>query len=50
LVAALEKLGHKVARHSPSRFQGDAHSIWIAPDGVRHGAADSRIMGRAAGH
>jgi gamma-glutamyltranspeptidase/glutathione hydrolase len=50
LVAALGKLGHKVTRHSPSRFQGDAHSIWIAPDGVRHGAADSRIMGRAAGH
>ncbi|MBX7103228.1 MAG: gamma-glutamyltransferase [Gemmataceae bacterium] len=50
LVAGLEKLGHKVTRHQPSRFQGDGHSVWIAPDGTRHGAADRRIMGKAAGY
>lgn len=50
LVQGLEKLGHKVVRHNPSRFQGDGHSIWIGPDGVRHGGVDRRIMGKAAGH
>jgi gamma-glutamyltranspeptidase/glutathione hydrolase len=45
----LEALGHKV-RTWPIK-QGDAHSIWIDPkSGLYHGAADSRINGKAAGY
>lgn len=44
---ALEGMGHTVIRHR----QGDAHSIWIDPaTGLRHGAADPRIDGKAAGY
>jgi gamma-glutamyltranspeptidase/glutathione hydrolase len=43
----LESLGHKFEE---PRKQGDAHSIWIDPaTGLRHGAADKRISGHAAG-
>jgi gamma-glutamyltranspeptidase/glutathione hydrolase len=44
----LEAMGHKI--ESIGR-QGDAHSIWIDPDtGIRHGAADRRLSGKAAGY
>jgi gamma-glutamyltranspeptidase/glutathione hydrolase len=46
LVAKLKALGHSV---SEAR-QGDAHTIWIAPKtGVRVGAADKRLDGKAVG-
>ena len=44
----LESMGHQM-QLSPR--QGDAHSIWIDPEtGLRHGAADRRRDGRAAGY
>jgi gamma-glutamyltranspeptidase/glutathione hydrolase len=44
----LEAMGHKI--ESIGR-QGDAHSIWIDPaTGLRHGAADRRLSGKAAGY
>jgi gamma-glutamyltranspeptidase/glutathione hydrolase len=44
----LESMGHKI--ESIGR-QGDAHSIWIDPTtGLRHGAADRRLSGKAAGY
>jgi len=47
LIGGLTAKGHKVVK---SR-QGDAHSIWIDPKtGLYHGAADSRIVGKAAGY
>jgi gamma-glutamyltranspeptidase/glutathione hydrolase len=47
LVRALESIGHQVH----GQRQGDAHSIWIDPKtGTYHGAADSRIMGKALGY
>ncbi|MDY3561353.1 gamma-glutamyltransferase [Gemmata sp. JC673] len=46
LVAKLKALGHSVIEHR----QGDAHSILIDPKtGVRTGAADKRLDGKAAG-
>ena len=43
----LESRGHKL---DDKHKQGDAHSIWIDPaTGLRHGAADKRISGHAAG-
>jgi gamma-glutamyltranspeptidase/glutathione hydrolase len=36
---ALEAMGHKVTMQGR---QGDAHSIWVAPDGTPHGANDRR--------
>ncbi len=46
LVAGLEKLGHKVTQQR----QGDAHSIAIDPkSGIRTGAADRRLDGKASG-
>ncbi len=50
LMNDLERLGHKVIASAPTRTQGDAHTIWIAADGTRHGAADRRLMGKAAGY
>jgi gamma-glutamyltranspeptidase / glutathione hydrolase len=35
----LRAMGHEV---TPSTRQGDAHSIWIGPDGVAYGASDKR--------
>ena len=35
----LRALGHQV---NVSTRQGDAHTIWVAPDGVPHGASDKR--------
>jgi gamma-glutamyltranspeptidase/glutathione hydrolase len=47
LARALEKMGHK----SRNQRQGDAHSIWVDPKtGSFHGAADTRIMGKALGY
>jgi gamma-glutamyltranspeptidase/glutathione hydrolase len=46
LVAGLTKLGHTVTEHR----QGDAHTIRIDPKtGVRVGAADKRLDGKAVG-
>ena len=46
LVAKLKALGHSVTEAR----QGDAHSIWIDPKtGLRTGAADKRLDGKAAG-
>jgi gamma-glutamyltranspeptidase / glutathione hydrolase len=50
LVSDLERFGHKVIATAPPRSQGDAHTIWIDADGTRHGAADGRLMGKAAGY
>jgi gamma-glutamyltranspeptidase/glutathione hydrolase len=45
---SLESMGHRFELESR---QGDAHSIWIDPDtDLRHGAADKRINGKAAGY
>ena len=38
-VGKLRAMGHEV---TVSTRQGDAHSIWIAPDGVAHGVNDKR--------
>jgi gamma-glutamyltranspeptidase/glutathione hydrolase len=47
-VERLRTMGHHV---SGERQQGDAHSIQIDPEsGVIYGAADRRIMGKAAGY
>ena len=47
LVEKLRVMGHTVAPHR----QGDAHTIWIDPKtGRYHGAADTRIDGKAAGY
>ena len=44
----LESLGHKFEQGGR---QGDAHSILVDPEtGIRHGAADKRISGKAAGY
>jgi gamma-glutamyltranspeptidase/glutathione hydrolase len=51
LVGELQWRGHLVTTHTPDRFQGDAHSIAVDPaGGKRTGAADRRIMGKAAGY
>ncbi|WP_020473281.1 gamma-glutamyltransferase [Zavarzinella formosa] len=47
LIDELTAKGHKIVK----RRQGDAHSIWIDPKtGLYHGAADSRLAGKAAGY
>jgi gamma-glutamyltranspeptidase/glutathione hydrolase len=47
-VERLKAMGHRVVGE---RTQGDAHSILVDPaTGVYRGAADHRIMGRAAGY
>ena len=47
LIEGLTAKGHKVVKSK----QGDAHSIWIDPKtGLYHGAADTRIAGKAAGY
>ena len=46
LVAKLKEMGHTIREGR----QGDAHSIWIDPKtGVRIGAADKRLDGKAVG-
>ena len=46
-VCKLRAMGHRVS----GGHQGDAHSIWVDPKtGLFHGAADSRINGKAAGY
>jgi gamma-glutamyltranspeptidase/glutathione hydrolase len=47
-LAQLRKLGHTIAE-KPAK-QGDAHSIFIDPDGTKHGIADPRRQGTAAGY
>lgn len=50
LMEGLKALGHKVAVHRAGK-QGDAHTIWIDPaTGIRYGAADRRLIGKAAGY
>ena len=39
VLAALTAMGHTVTAQDR---QGDAHSIWIAPDGMPHGVPDNR--------
>ncbi|MGH9310485.1 MAG: gamma-glutamyltransferase [Vicinamibacterales bacterium] len=38
-IAALRAMGHEVAT---TARQGDAHTIWVAPDGVPYGVRDKR--------
>jgi gamma-glutamyltranspeptidase/glutathione hydrolase len=48
VVDKLRGMGHRV---SAERQQGDAHSIQVDPEAsVYRGAADRRIMGKAAGY
>ncbi len=49
-VQALRRMGHTVVAPSPLPFQGDAHTIWVSPDGTYIGAADRRISGKASGY
>ncbi len=46
-IAALEGMGHSLG---PSRMQGDAHCIYIYPDGARLAVADGRRSGAAAAY
>jgi gamma-glutamyltranspeptidase/glutathione hydrolase len=46
-LAELRRMDHTFAEKSAK--QGDAHSIFIAPDGTRHAIADQRRHGTAAG-
>jgi gamma-glutamyltranspeptidase/glutathione hydrolase len=39
VIATLQKMGHNAARGGR---QGDAHSIWVAPDGTIYGIQDMR--------
>jgi gamma-glutamyltranspeptidase/glutathione hydrolase len=39
VLETLRAMGHEVRAQGR---QGDAHSIWVAPDGVAHGANDRR--------
>jgi len=44
----LDRMGHRI---ETTARQGDAHSIWIdSSGGLRHGAADKRLSGKAAGY
>jgi len=46
-LAKLKAMGHTLTEAA----QGDGHSIWIDPKtGTRHGAADRRVDGKAAGY
>jgi gamma-glutamyltranspeptidase/glutathione hydrolase len=48
VAAQLKQMGHTMRTVAT---QGDAHSIWVAPDsGAYFGAADKRIHGKAAGY
>ncbi len=47
VVEALRRLGHEVSERSG--FSGNAHTIYVAPDGRRFGAADPRRGGYAGG-
>jgi gamma-glutamyltranspeptidase / glutathione hydrolase len=38
-IEALRKMGHDISRGGR---QGDAHSIWVAPDGAVYGIPDNR--------
>ena len=49
-VRVLRRMGHTVVAPSPLPFQGDAHTIWVSPDGMYVGAADQRISGKASGY
>ncbi len=40
VIAALRKMGHDAVRANGR--QGDAHSIWVAPDGTVYGVNDKR--------
>jgi gamma-glutamyltranspeptidase/glutathione hydrolase len=42
VIAALKAMGHDVARAGGR--QGDAHSIWVAPDGTVYGVNDRRTV------
>jgi gamma-glutamyltranspeptidase/glutathione hydrolase len=47
-VTDLQKMGHVMKREAS---QGDAHSIWVDPGtGTYFGAADRRLVGKAAGY
>ena len=46
-VAALEAMGHSIGS---SRLQGDAHCIYVYPDGARLAVADGRRSGAAAAY
>ena len=48
-VAALTAMGHQVVAPTPLPFQGDAHTLWVSPDGTVVGVADYRISGKASG-
>jgi gamma-glutamyltranspeptidase/glutathione hydrolase len=43
----LTSLGHELG---PARLQGDAHCIWVMPDGARLAVADRRRHGAAAAY
>lgn len=45
--ARLQEMGHELG---PGRTQGDAHCIWIYPEGVRLAVADKRRSGAAAAY
>ncbi len=46
-IATLEEMGHSLG---PARLQGDAHCIYIYPDGARMAVADGRRSGAAAAY
>ncbi len=46
-IDALKEMGHSIG---PSRLQGDAHCIYIYPDGARLAVADGRRSGAAAAY
>ncbi|MEJ2312680.1 MAG: gamma-glutamyltransferase [Gemmatimonadales bacterium] len=48
VIGELERRGHRLEERAG--FSGDVQSIWVAPDGVRYGAADPRGGGAALGY
>jgi gamma-glutamyltranspeptidase / glutathione hydrolase len=42
VLATLQAMGHEVRTLSRPSRQGDAHSIWVAPDGMAYGVDDKR--------
>ena len=44
---ALQGMGHELGT---GRIQGDAHCIWVYPDGARLAVADGRRSGAAAAY